>query len=230
MKASDLVALPVKLGSALRHRRIFHPLGVLASGHIERTAPAHHGLPIESGEVIGRISKAVGLPSDLPDLIGLAWRMPTHALTARPWDVLMVSTGPGMLARFGLQPTRSWTGTTLSTLMPLRYEQGWWWLRAELQTTMGGGLSLDTVGDRIDDGGVVFDIQQAQGTGAFEPLATLRLSATIPTDQDHDVSFDPTRNTIPGVELGPEWLTALRERAYLRSRQGRDAPDEAALV
>jgi hypothetical protein len=95
---------------------------------------------------------------------------------------------------------------------------------------MAGGLSLDTVGDRIDDGGVVFDIQQAHGTGAFEPLAALRLSATIPTDQDHDVSFDPTRNTIPGVELGPEWLTALRERAYLRSRQGRDAPDEAALV
>ena len=44
------------------------------------------------------------------------------------------------------------------------------------------------------------------------------------------VSFDPTRNTIPGIALGPEWLTALRERAYLRSRHGRDAPDEAALV
>lgn len=229
MKASDVVALPLKIGSALRHRRIFHPLGVLASGDIERTAPAHRGLPIESGEVIGRVSKAVGIPGGLPDLIGLAWRMPTHARTATPWDVLMVSTGSGILARFGLRPTRSWTDTTLSTLMPLRYEQGQWWLKAELQTTMGDGLSLDTIADKINDGGVVFAIQQARGTGAFEPLATLTLSATIPTDQDHDVSFDPTRNTIPGVELGPQWLTALRERAYLRSRQGRDAPDDAAL-
>jgi hypothetical protein len=230
MKASDVVALPLKLGAAVRHRRVFHPLGVLASGHIERTAAAGHGLPIESGEVLGRVSKAIGVPGDLPDLIGLAWRMPTHALNATPWDVLMASTGAGVLARFGLQPTRSWSGTTLSTLMPLHYDDGWWWLKAELVTKVPDGLSVDSLAAEIEDSEIVFDIQQAHGTGAFEPLATLTLSATIPTDEDHDVSFDPTRNTIPGVELGPQWLTALRERAYLRSREGRDAPDEAALV
>jgi hypothetical protein len=36
MKTSDIVALPLQLGSALRHRRVFHPLGVLAAGRIER--------------------------------------------------------------------------------------------------------------------------------------------------------------------------------------------------
>lgn len=230
MKASDLIALPLKFGAAVRHRRVFHPLGVLASGNIERTAPSRRGLPIDSSEVIGRVSKAIGTPGNLPDLIGLAWRMPTHALAATPWDVLMASTGSGMLARFGLQPTRSWTSTTLSTLMPLRYDDGWWWLKAELQTEMSDGLSLDTLARQIENGDVVFDIQQALGTGPFEPLARLTLSARIPTDQDHDVSFDPTRNSGPGVELGPQWLTVLRERAYLRSREGRDAPDEVALV
>ncbi|WNG79841.1 phosphodiesterase [Mycobacterium sp. ITM-2016-00316] len=230
MKASDLLAWPMKLGAEVRHRRVFHPVGVLASGRIVRTAPAGPGLPIESSEVLGRVSKAIGIPGDLPDLIGLAWRMPTHALTATPWDVLMASTGTGILARFGLQPTRSWTDTTLSTLMPLRYHDGWWWLKAELQTKMPDGLSLELIEDEIDNSEVIFDIQQAHGTGPFEPLATLTLSATIPTDDDHDVSFDPTRNTIPGVELGPQWLTTLREQAYRRSREGRDAPDEAALV
>ena len=39
--------------------------------------------------------------------------------------------------------------------------------------------------------------------------------------------FDPTRNTRDGVELGPEWLTDLRERAYRRSRRGRHAPEAA---
>lgn len=230
MKASDLVALPLQLGSAVRRRRIFHPLGVLASGHIERVAPPDRGLPIESGEIIGRVSKAVGLPGGLPDLIGLAWRMPTHALNASPWDVLMVSTGgPGMLSRFGLLPTTSWTGTTLSTLMPLRYRDDWWWLKAHLRTDVAGGLSLDTLRDEIEAGELVFDVLQAHGTGPFQPLAALTLTAPIPTDEDHDVSFDPTRNTIPGIALGPRWLTALRERAYLRSRHGRDAPDEAAL-
>jgi hypothetical protein len=231
MKASDLVALPLQLGSAVRGRRIFHPLGVLASGRIERIAPPDRGLPIESGDVIGRVSKAVGIPGGLPDLIGLAWRMPTHALNAAPWDVLMVSAGgPGMLARFALRPTTSWTGTTLSTLMPLRYRDGSWWLKAQLRTELAGGLSLDTLRDTIQADELVFDIAQARGTESFQPLATLTLTAPIPTDEHHDVSFDPTRNTIPGIALGPEWLTALRERAYLRSRHGRDAPDEAALV
>ena len=65
------------------------------------------------------------------------------------------------------------------------------------------------------------------GARPFEPLAELTLTTVIPTDQHHDVSFDPTRNTTVGVGLGPAWLTNLRERAYLRSRRGRHAPDEA---
>jgi hypothetical protein len=74
--------------------------------------------------------------------------------------------------------------------------------------------------------GIAFDVQQAHGTGPFEPLAKLTLTTVIPTDEEHDVSFDPTRNSPPDVGLGPHWLTALRERAYRRSRHGRSAPDE----
>jgi hypothetical protein len=225
MKASDLVAVPLQLGSALRHRRVFHPLGVLAEGRMERVAPDGQGLPIESADVLGRVSKAVGIPGGLPDLIGLAWRMPPHGSASTPWDVLLVSAGSGVLTRFALRPALSWTGTTLSTLMPLRHDDGWWWVKAEVRTQVDQRLSLDGVRRAIDDGGLVFDIAQAHGTGPFEPLAVLTLTKVIPTDEDHDVSFDPTRNTAPGVGLGPGWLTALRERAYLRSRRGREAPD-----
>jgi hypothetical protein len=86
-------------------------------------------------------------------------------------------------------------------------------------------LSLDTVREAISRGGLLFDVQQAHGTGPFEPLAQVSLTSVIPTDEDHDVSFDPTRNTGPGIGLGPEWLTELRERAYELSRRGRHAPD-----
>jgi hypothetical protein len=225
MKTSDLVAVPLQLGSALRHRRVFHPLGVLATGRIERTAPDGRGLPIESVDVVGRVSKAVGIPGGLPDLIGLAWRMPAQGSATTPWDVLLVSAGSGVLTRFALRPTLSWTGTTLSTLMPLRRDDGWWWVTAQVRTPVKERLSLDGVRRAVDAGGLVFDVRQAHGSGPFEPLATLTLSTVIPTDEDHDVSFDPTRNTAPGVGLGPQWLTTLRERAYLRSRRGRDAPD-----
>jgi len=229
MKGSDIVALPLQLGSAVRHRRVFHPLGVLATGHIERLAPVGQGLPIESADVLGRVSKAVGIPSGFPDLIGLAWRMPPQEPASTPWDVLMVSAGSGVLTRYALRPVLSWTGTTLSTLMPLRRDDGWWWLKAELTTKLARGLSLDAVTDQISTGGVTFDILQAHGTGAFEPLAELALTAVIPTDEQHDVSFDPTRNSGPGVALGPEWLTHLRERAYLRSRSGRHAPNDESV-
>lgn len=226
VKVFDVVAVPLQLGSALRNRRVFHPLGVLATGHIERVAAPGVGLPIESADVFGRVSKAIGVPGGLPDLIGLAWRMPPREDATTPWDVLLVSAGSGRVTRYTLRPTVSWFGTTLSTLMPLRREDGWWWVKAKMTSQIDGGLSLDVVREAICSGGVVFDIQQAHGTGPFEPLAKLTLSSAISTDENHDVSFDPTRNTTAGVELGPRWLTGLRERAYLRSRHGRHAPDE----
>jgi hypothetical protein len=229
MELSDIVTLPLQLGSAVRHRRVFHPSGVLAEGHLKRVANPGRGLPIESADVVARVSKAVGTPGGLPDLIGLAWRMPPSAAVTRPWDVLMVSAGSGLLTRFALRPTASWAGTTLSTLMPLRRPDGWWWLKAEMATPLGGWLSLDAVREAITSDGIVFDVQQAHGRGPFEPLGELTMTAVIPTDADHDVSFDPARNTAPDVRLGPEWLARLRERAYQRSRRGRDAPDEAAF-
>ena len=228
MKTSDIIALPLQLGSAIRRRRIFHPLGVLASGRIERTAPPLRGLPMESADVLARVSKAVGTPGGLPDLIGLAWRMPADPSATHPWDVLMASTGGGPLTRFTLLPTTSWAGTTLSTLMPLRWQGQWCWLRARLRSTGPHDLTLDAVDDALKAGTMVFDIEQADGAASFETLATLTLTARIPTDEKHDVSFDPTRNTRSGLELGPKWLTQLRERAYMRSRRGRDAPEEPA--
>jgi hypothetical protein len=226
VKVSDIVAVPMQLGSAMRHRRVFHPVGVLATGRIERVAPTGVGLPIETADVLGRVSKAIGFSGGLPDLIGLAWRMPPREHATRPWDVLMVSAGSGSLTRFALRPTSSWSGTTLSTLVPLRRADGWWWVKAEMTTKIRGGFSLEAVREAISGDGVVFDVQQAHGTGAFEPLAELRFTSVIPTDEEHDVSFDPTRNTTAGVGLGPQWLTQLRERAYLRSRHGRHASDE----
>ncbi len=225
MKASDIVSLPMQLGSAVRHRRVFHPLGVLASGRIERVAPSGIGLPVESTEVIGRVSKGVGVPGELPDLIGLAWRLPPQGPGAKPWDILTVSTGSGALTRFALRPTLSWSAPALTTLMPLRHNDRWWWLRAKMTTPMGGGLGLDVLRDAIDGAGVQFDVGQANGLDAFEPLARLTLDVVIPTDTEHDVSFDPVRNTGPGLPLGPEWLANLRGRAYQRSRAGRVAPD-----
>jgi hypothetical protein len=138
-----------------------------------------------------------------------------------PWDVLLASTGAG-LSRILLRPALSWGEVTYSSLMPLRCEGDVWWVRARLATELEGpGMSLDTITDRLARGDLEFDVEQAPGTGDFEPLARLTLGEMLPPD--HDLSFDPTLNSAPGVELSPRWLTNFRRAAYRRSRMGRGA-------
>jgi hypothetical protein len=210
---SDIAALPVKFGAALRRRRLFHPVGVLAEGSVERLAPPGEGLPIKSGDVVARVSKGVGLPGAMPDIAGLAWRMSPR------WDVLLASTVRGRLL---LAPVTNWSNTTFSSLMPLGVDGGVWWLRASLATPIGAhGLALDTIRDRIRSTGIDFEIEQAAGTGEFLPLARLTLRTVIP--DRGDVAFDPILHSDPAVRLLPGWLADFRRAAYRRSREGRDA-------
>jgi hypothetical protein len=222
VNVSDLLAKPFQWGSALRGRRFFHPVGVLAQGSLERVAPAGEGLPLPSSGVVARISKAAGTPGALPDFIGLAIRVAPQRVAATPWDILLVSAGSGVLARaVALRPTASWAGQTLTSLMPFGYRGSVWWLRARSMTDVNGfGLSLDSIEHAIGDG-IDFAIDQACGRGDFAPLARLTLTGVL--DPEPDVSFDPVANTAPGVSLYPEWLADLRARAYRRSREGRDA-------
>lgn len=215
MQLSDVAALPFRFGSALRHRRLFHPGGVLADGRLERLAPPGEGLPLESGEVIGRVSKAIGTPGAVPDIAGLAFRLRPGG--SQPWDVLLAST---VANRLLLAPVTRWTGTVLSSLMPFGHEDGVWWIRARLTTEIDvSGLPLDAIRTHLTSTGVEFLIEQAAGTGEFLPLARLSL------DRPHaaDVAFDPVLNTDPTVNPLPQWLTDFRRAAYRRSRQGRDA-------
>jgi hypothetical protein len=218
--AFDVATLPVRLGAAIRHRRLFHPDGALAEGILERIAPPDQGLPMQSCDVIGRVSKGIGLRGALPDIAGLAWRIPPpqDLRSCTPWDLLLASTVAG--SRVILSPARSWSGTTFSTITPLGFGGGVWWVRARLTTKIDEpGLSLDTIRNQIDSGGIEFDIDQAAGTGGFRPLARLTLRHLDPSRDD--VAFDPILHTDEDVRLVPGWLAELRRAAYRRSREGR---------
>ena len=75
--------------------------------------------------------------------------------------------------------------------------------------------------NRIDSGGVDFDIEQAHGGGGFSPLARLTLRHLDPSSDD--IAFDPVLHSDEDVRLVPGWLADLRRAAYRRSREGRDA-------
>ncbi|MDA3638616.1 phosphodiesterase [Mycobacterium xenopi] len=221
MKFPDVVAVPLQWGSALRHRRVFHPAGVMAAGQIERLAPPDQGLPIGSCDVVARISKGLGTPGRLPDIIGLAWKMPATVFPPSGWDVLLASAGSGPLTRMALRPATSWAAS-MSSLMPLRYKQRYWWIRAEMKSkTEHPGVSLDSIRKHIDHGGIEFTVEQACGTGRFKPLAILSVDRWLADDQAPNVAFDPTIHSPRDVTPAPGWLTDLRRRAYDRSREGR---------
>lgn len=218
---SELTTLPVRAGAALRDKRFFHPTGVLCGGTVTRTAPAGEGLPLESGDVVGRISKGAGTPGSLPDFAGLAWRMQKDADGSQPWDVLTVSSA----ARVALRPVGSWAAAQYSTLMPLGYPSGIFWLRATMTTTLeGDGLSLDTIREHIASDTIEFAVEQAFGIGPFHPLATLTFDRELCGDEPGcDQPFDPTVRSGTNVALLPGWLTSLRRAAYHNSREGRGA-------
>lgn len=229
MKASNVVAVPFEVGAALSHRRFFHPAGVLADGALERLAPPGVGLPMGSGRIVGRLSKGLGTPGALPDFAGLAWRMQPAPFAATPWDVLLVSAGVGSGAsapdRMLLRPVTSWSGAAYSSLMPLRYRDELWWIRARLvRGASEGGLAVAAAAHAIDAVGVEFDIEQGCGTAEFAPLARLTLTEVITSDDaGQHIAFDPVRHTAPGVAVWPEWLREIRGAAYRGSREGRDA-------
>ncbi|OBB97929.1 phosphodiesterase [Mycobacterium sp. 852002-40037_SCH5390672] len=227
MDVFELVGRPFQWGSAIRGKRFFHPIGVLAEGFIERVAPAAQGLPVASSKIVARVSKATGTPGALPDFIGLAFRLPAPHPSDKPWDVLLVSSGSGVLSRaVALRPAMSWNGQILTTLMPLRYQNNNWWLRARTSSEIGGsGLSLDSVRTKLERSNIEVALDQACGRGDFTPVARMTLTTAIDPERDQDVSFDPVLNTAPGLSLHPKWLADLRARAYQHSREGRDAEE-----
>ena len=178
---------------------------------------------MESSDVVGRVSKGIGLPGGLPDIIGLAIRIPPQPFAATSWDILMAPAGSGLLTRFALRPVTSWHAS-MSSLMPLRYEGKYWWVRSTMTSELdANGLSLDDVADQIHRSGVEYLLDQAAGADDFQPLARVRFDDVVSAGPSNDVDFDPTIHSAPGVKLAPEWLTDIRRRAYDRSREGRHA-------
>lgn len=180
-----------------------HPRGELVRGRLYR-----HGLwPAtdvawldEPGEddVVVRLSRAIGLPGALPDIHGLAVRIPVG--DGSHGDLLFASTGWGRFSRFLLTASRSPQGRPMTTLLPYR--------------TPSGAV---VVGARAN-GAESFELSCAAYDGEWRVFADLRLSSR-PAD-DGDISFDPVQHQLPGLEQYPA-VERLREPSYRRARDSR---------
>lgn len=150
--------------------------------------------------VLVRQSRAVGLPSPVPDIYGVALRVPTEG--GRHGDLLFASTGLGRLTRYMLTPARSTYGRPLTTLLPYR--------------TPAGAVLLSAVFHAETK----VTLAWAIGSGAWHPFAELLLHQDPVDEADVPLSFEPVRNVLPGLETY-DWVRRLREPAYTTARRSR---------
>jgi hypothetical protein len=181
-----------------------HPNGLVVSGRLHRQGsdPAT-GVPWldkpGEDEVVVRLSRAVGLPTALPDIHGLAMRV---LLGDRRGDLLFASTGWGRLGRFLLTFGRRPETRPLTTLLPYR--------------TAVGAVVL---GARSDGPGR-YELSWAPYAGRWRRFATLELADEPPADQE--ISFDPVLNQVAGLQQYPA-VVRLRAPSYLIARTSRRA-------
>jgi hypothetical protein len=182
-----------------------HPRGVLRHATLHR-----HGVEppvgvefldaVGTDEVLVRESRAAGLPAPLPDVHGLALRVPRP--DGSHGDVLFASTGFGWLTRFLLVPTRTTYGRPMTTLLPY-------------DTAAGPVLlGVHATGDAR------LELAFAVGEGRWRPFGELLLSGR---ESDQEITFDPVRHTLPGLDQYAA-VRRLREPAYdaARSSRGED--------
>lgn len=181
-----------------------HPKGDLVSGELVRTGTGQGAATgvawlDEAGwdQVMVRLSRAVGMPRALPDIHGLAMRVPLG--DGRHGDVLFATTGTGRWTRFLLAP--GWkVQRPMTTLLPYRTPAG------------PVVLAIRAVAEER------YELAHALGGGEWRRFGELVLAGT--TGPDPTVSFDPVGNPLPGLEFY-DWVTRLREPAYLIARRTR---------
>jgi hypothetical protein len=182
-----------------------HPRGSVVRGTLHRfgaeprTGAEWLDRPGED-QVLVRQSRAVGLPPPLPDIFGLAIRVPVES--GRHGDLLFASTGLGRLTRFTLTPARSPYKRPLTTLLPYRTRAGAVLLSAEFRDENTVALAW------------------AVRSGHWHTFAELVLHEDPIDEGDEPLSFEPVRNALPGL-VTYEWVRRLREPSYLTARRSR---------
>jgi hypothetical protein len=218
-------AVAVPLG-ALAHRRRgkpMHPRGAVLDAVLERTGgPSGWGVPWLAGSgdeaALVRLSRGAGLPAPLPDLLGLAVRLPGPD---GPVDLLLSSTGRGRLTRW-VPALRRDVVSAYSSIMGYRSAAGAVFLAA-LPDPGAGPVTAEPgpIAAAARAGRLAFTLAAARGPRAWQPFARLRLLAPVP-EVDPDLRFDAVRNPPPGlVPDGP--MARFRAPAYAAARQGRDS-------
>ncbi|RCK68580.1 hypothetical protein DT076_15225 [Desertihabitans brevis] len=201
----------------VRHPRPIHSRGLVLTGQatpIREAGPSGiswiddlRGRPLE---VTARLSRGVGLPDELPDVLGLALRF--HADDGRHADVLLASTGTGFPFRFVLVPRRSATGTTFGSLLPYRSPRGPVLICARSVPSRVLPAELGALRRSLEEQPWRVRLYHAAPTRVWRPFAQVLLRPAAEVDSA-ELRFDPVGHPLPGSTTYP-WVRRVREPSY----------------
>jgi hypothetical protein len=220
------VAVPFRLGSALRGARVFHPQGFLCRGtwRVRRgaaLAPDAAVLgPGTEHECLVRLSRGAGLPEALPDWFGLTVRLENAYGPGRHQDLLLNSSAGAPLVRHLFLPAARWFAQAYSTCLPYRAGAGPFLILLEPPAEPGPEPSLAGMRAAVARR-PRFEIAVAGSAGRRQRIGQLELRDPLPPDTP-DVDFDPW-NTGGGLKPATR-INELRREAYRQSRRGRGRP------
>lgn len=217
-----VVAAAFQTAARVRHARVFHPRGIRLAGRFRPTQKYEPWFGAGDRAVIARLSKGLGSPVGVPDVLGLAFRVLDR--DDHPWDFALATTGRGTLGRFVFTPARGWSTACFGSLLPYRFgDASPAWLFAEPldAEALPNTASLQAVGDYLDDQVIRYTLT-ADGLGSpAETIGELDLRRAEPGEHRTDF-FDPVLNHPAEVTLVPNVVNRIRESAYTGSRRGRD--------
>jgi hypothetical protein len=193
-----------------------HPRGRVLDAVVRRTGTSEQFGAVwldEPGEDrgLGRLSRSIGLPAGLPDVLGLALTFETA--DGERHDLLLATTGLSALTRFLLIPRRHPAVSRYSTLLPYVTDRGPVVLAA---TPLGAGSTGRGGGPDAED--LAFRLLVAPPRGTWRQFGTLDLTARRDREDDPPLRFDPVLNPLPGLRWSP-LLARLREPAYAAARR-----------
>jgi hypothetical protein len=213
--------------SALRGSRGFHPEGVVfeASVDVPRASPHVRGVPsLEGGAshpAVVRFSRAIGLPSRMPDVLGCAIRLVDVHGPERHQDFLLVTSLDAPVAHHLLVPAPSFFSLTYSSLLPYRLGPDLRLVGAiprSRPVERPGATDLAELVDAAARGPVRLDLAVSAPMGRWTPVAEIVLGERLEVEEGERVRFNPW-NTGGGIRpTGP--LMGVRAGAYVGSQAG----------
>ena len=217
-----VVSAAFQTAARVRHARVFHPRGIRLAGRFRPTQQYEQWFGAGDRAVIARLSKGLGSPVGVPDVLGLAFRVLDR--DDHPWDFALATTGRGTLGRFVFTPARGWSTACFGSLLPYRFaDASPAWLFAEPldPEALPNTASLQAVGDYLDSQVMRYTLTADGLGGPAETIGELDLRRAEPGEHRTDF-FDPVLNHPAEVALVPNMVNRIRESAYTGSRRGRD--------